>query len=147
MTLCDSTAGGGIEQTARRRAARPGIVNAAAREGFESAFLFAPFEKQLLECETNAIAPCLRAYLPPDALILEAGSGSGRWPQWLHQERRRRSGSTAAPGSPLSWRATALGLLPSHRPGLHSTLQRIGGWRQLPWDDRALGRRTKGASR
>ena len=58
--------------------ARSRIVNAAAREGFESASLSALFEEQLLECEPNPIAPCLRASLPPGTLLLKPGSGSGR---------------------------------------------------------------------
>jgi hypothetical protein len=146
MTLSDGTAGGAIEHTARYKVAGPGIINAAAVEGFESASLSTPFEEQLLARETNAITPCLRTYLPPDALILEARSGSGRRVEWLHRERRRRSGWTEAPGSPLSWQATALGLLPSRRPALHSTLQRIGAWRRLPWGDRTRGRGMMGAS-
>ena len=86
MTLSDSAASDGGEQTARHQAAGPGAISAAAREDFERAFLSVPFEVQLLECETNAIVPYLREYLPMDGLILDAGSGSGRWVEWLHRE-------------------------------------------------------------
>ena len=89
MTLSDSAARDGGEQTTRHQTAGPGALNAAAREGFEHGFLSVPFEVQLLECETNAIAPYLREYLPMDGLILEAGSDSGRWVEWLHREGQR----------------------------------------------------------
>lgn len=56
-----------------------------------------PFEGQLLEYETNAIAPYLREHLPLDGLILEAGSGSGRWEEWLHREGRQAIGLDWSP--------------------------------------------------
>ena len=61
MTLSDSPASDGREWAARHQAAGPGAINAAAREGFEHGFLSVPFEVQLLECETNPIAPLVKA--------------------------------------------------------------------------------------
>ena len=111
MTLSDSPASDGREWAARHQAAGPGAINAAAREGFEHGFLSVPFEVQLLECETNAIAPYLREYLPMDGLILEAGSGSGRCVEWLHREGRQTIG--------LDWSPRLCAVAASHSKGGH----------------------------
>jgi SAM-dependent methyltransferase len=109
MTLSDSAASDGGEQTARHQAPGPGAINAAAREDFEHDFLSVPFEVQLLECETNAIAPYLREYLPMDGLILESGSGSGRWVEWLRREGRQTIG--------LDWSPRLSAVVASHSKG------------------------------
>jgi SAM-dependent methyltransferase len=87
----------------------PGVINAAAREGFEHDFLSVPFAVHLLECETNAIAPYLREYLPMDGLILEVGSGSGRCVEWLHREGRQTIG--------LDWSLRRSAVAASHSEG------------------------------
>ncbi|MHB1510718.1 MAG: class I SAM-dependent methyltransferase [Acidimicrobiales bacterium] len=109
MTLPDSAARDGGDQTARPQVTGPGAINAAALEGFEREFLSVPFEVQLLECERNAIAPYLREYLPLDGLILEAGSGSGRWVEWLHQEGHQAIG--------LDWSPRLSAVAASHSKG------------------------------
>ena len=109
MTVSNSPGREGREQVAQHQAAGRDSINAAAREGFEHGFLSVPFEVQLLECETNAITPYLREYLPLDGLILEAGSGSGRWVEWLHQEGHQAIG--------LDWSPQLAAVAASHSKG------------------------------
>jgi hypothetical protein len=98
MTLSDSPARDGRERAAQHQAAGPGAINAAAREGFEHSFLSVPFEVQLLECETNAIAPYPREHFRLDGLILDAGVGFGSMGRVAAP--RRASGDRARQESP-----------------------------------------------
>jgi SAM-dependent methyltransferase len=97
MGLSDGPGREGNGYTAWQQAAGLGAINSAARDGFDRAFLSVPFDEQLLECDTNAIVPYLRDFIPLDGPILEAGSGSGRWVEWLHREGRQAIGLDWSP--------------------------------------------------